>query len=229
MYPSVKCMQQRVPCPVSYTAASVSLAPFSILQALTAKSSLIDLSIFSTTERHAKVLQLGRTHKGPSDKNQAEFAVLDVEANCIMNGNQISYIRMYLEHIKPYLYYSLRSLLCHVMDSILVSQPIRSLHRIIEMPPPVIVLHVPQSGVDPTLQNKVMLKNVAKGFFHSHYERINSAASPVQLQCETWWGRAWWRKQCWSQPPTDQRLPWVLLLLLPPQQHQTHDPLLGTV
>lgn len=91
MYPSVKCMQQRVPCPVSYTAASVSLAPFSIFQALTTKSSLVDLSIFSTTERHAKVLQLGRQHNTPSDKNQAEFALLDVEANRIVNGNQFNY------------------------------------------------------------------------------------------------------------------------------------------
>lgn len=191
MYPSVKRMQQRVPCPVSYTAASVSLPPFSIFQALTAKSSLVDPAIFSTTKRHAKVLQLGKTCDTPSDKNQAEFAVLDVEANRIMNYNTFSYSRVYLKHIKPYLYYSLRSLLCHVMDGILVSQPIRSLHRVIEMPPPVIVLHVPQSGVDPTLQNKAMLKNVAKGFFHSRYECINSAASPAQLQCETWWGRAW--------------------------------------
>lgn len=91
MYPSVKCVQQRVPCPVSDTAASVSLAPFSILQALTAKSSLVDLSIFSTTERHAKVLQLGRTHNTSSDKNQAEFAPLDVGANRIINGNQFNY------------------------------------------------------------------------------------------------------------------------------------------
>lgn len=73
-------MQQRVPCPVSYTAASVSLAPFSILQALTAKGPLVDLTILSTTERHAKVLQLGRPHNTPSGKNQAEFAALDVEA-----------------------------------------------------------------------------------------------------------------------------------------------------
>lgn len=63
----------------------------------------------------------------------------------------ISYSRNYLLQIKPYLHYSLRSLLCHVMDSILVSQPIRSLHCVIEMPPPVIVLHVPQSSIDPTL------------------------------------------------------------------------------
>lgn len=61
---------------------------------------------------------------------------------------------MYLGNLKPHLYHSLRSLLCHVMDSVLVSQPIRSLHRVIEMPPPVIALHVPQSGVDATLQNK---------------------------------------------------------------------------
>lgn len=80
-----------------------------------------------------------------------------------MNVSQCSYRRMHLKHIKPHLYYSLRSLLRHVMDSILVSQPIGPLHRVIEMPPPVIVLHVPQSGVDPTLPNKAVLKNVVKG------------------------------------------------------------------
>lgn len=92
-------MQQRVPCPVSYTAASVSLAPFPIFQALTAKSSLVDPAIFSTTKRHAKVLQLGKTCDTPSDKNQAEFAVLDVEANRIMNYNTFSYSRVYLKQI----------------------------------------------------------------------------------------------------------------------------------
>lgn len=66
--------------------------------------------------------------------------------------------------VRPYLHHGCRSLLCHIMDSILISQPIRSLHCVVEMPPPVILLHVPQSGIDPTLWtrwkliNKIQLK-----------------------------------------------------------------------
>lgn len=56
-----------------------------------------------------------------------------------------------------YLHYGCRSLLCHVVDSVLVSKPIRSLHCVIEMPPPVILLHVPQSRINPTLLTKVSL------------------------------------------------------------------------
>ena len=53
--------------------------------------------------------------------------------------------------IRRYLDYSCRSLLCHVVDGVLVSQPIRPLHCVIEMPSPVIILHVPQSCIDPAL------------------------------------------------------------------------------
>lgn len=94
---------------------------------------------------------------------------LTIKCDC----NPITYSIIYLLHTRPHLNYSLWSLLCHVMDSILVSQPIRSLHCVIEMPPPVVILHVSKSSVDSTLWNKIMLKNVAKGFFQSHYECIN--------------------------------------------------------
>lgn len=57
----------------------------------------------------------------------------------------------------PHLHNSSRSLLSHVVNGILVSKPIRSLHCVIEMPPPVILLHVPQSCIDPTLFTRATL------------------------------------------------------------------------
>lgn len=59
-YPSIKCVQQRVSCPVCYAAAAVGLASFSVLETLTSKGPLVDLPIFSAAERHAEVLQLGK-------------------------------------------------------------------------------------------------------------------------------------------------------------------------
>ncbi len=59
-------------CPVRYTAAAVSLASFSILETLTSKGPLVDLSVFSAAERHAEVLQLGKTHSNV----RSRFAVV---------------------------------------------------------------------------------------------------------------------------------------------------------
>lgn len=53
--------------------------------------------------------------------------------------------------MNSHLHYSGRRLLSHVVNGILVSEPIGSLHCVIEMPPPVILLHVSQSCIDPTL------------------------------------------------------------------------------
>lgn len=64
--------------------------------------------------------------------------------------------------MRSYLHYSCRSLLCHVVNSILVSQPIRSLHGVIKMPPPVILLHVPQCCIDPTLWATFIFNNSVK-------------------------------------------------------------------
>lgn len=64
--------------------------------------------------------------------------------------------------VRLYLHYSSRSLLCHVVDSILVSQPVRSLHCVVEMPSPIILLHVPQSGIDTTLWSNIQQLNINK-------------------------------------------------------------------
>jgi len=37
------------------------------------------------------------------------------------------------------------------MDSILVSEPIRTFDRIVHVPPPIILVHVPESSVDSSL------------------------------------------------------------------------------
>lgn len=58
---------------------------------------------------------------------------------------------LWLMGMNSHLHYSGRRLLSHVVNGILVSEPIGSLHCVIEMPPPVIILHVSQSCIDPTL------------------------------------------------------------------------------
>lgn len=56
-----------------------------------------------------------------------------------------------------HLHNSSRSLLSHVVNGILVSEPIRSLHCVIEMPSPVIILHVSQGCIDSTLLPRATL------------------------------------------------------------------------
>lgn len=51
-----------------------------------------------------------------------------------------------------YLNHGGRSLLCHVMDGILIPQPVRAFHSVIEMPSPVVLFHVPQGSIDTSLE-----------------------------------------------------------------------------
>ena len=44
-----------------------------------------------------------------------------------------------------------RCLLAHVVDSILISQPVTALDRVVHVPSPVILGHVTQSSIDTTL------------------------------------------------------------------------------
>jgi hypothetical protein len=46
----------------------------------------------------------------------------------------------------------LRSFSCHVVNSILVSQPVGSLDRIVHMPPPIVLVHISQCSVDTPLR-----------------------------------------------------------------------------
>jgi hypothetical protein len=51
-----------------------------------------------------------------------------------------------------YLNHSLWSLLTHVLDGILISQPVGALHRVEEMVLPSVLLNIAQSSVDTTLE-----------------------------------------------------------------------------
>lgn len=57
-HPSIQRVQQRVASAVSHTAAPMGLPAFPKLEALSTKSALVDLPIFSSAERHAVILQL---------------------------------------------------------------------------------------------------------------------------------------------------------------------------
>lgn len=37
------------------------------------------------------------------------------------------------------------------MDRILIAQPVAPLHRVVHVPPPVVLVHIPQRSIDPSL------------------------------------------------------------------------------
>ena len=55
---TVQSVEETVPCPVRYTAASVSLASLAELVALASEGSLVDLALRGAAEGHAVVLKL---------------------------------------------------------------------------------------------------------------------------------------------------------------------------
>ena len=65
-YPAIECMQHGVTGPISDAASSVGLASFTIVQALTTKCTLVDLTIVHSTEWHSNVFQL--TYSNSRDK-----------------------------------------------------------------------------------------------------------------------------------------------------------------
>ena len=46
---------------------------------------------------------------------------------------------------------SSRSLFRHVLNGVLITQPVTTLHRIIHVPLPIILLHIAQRRIDPSL------------------------------------------------------------------------------
>lgn len=65
-----------------------------------------------------------------------------------------------------------RGLLSHVMNCILVSQPVRAFHGIIKMPSPVILFHISQSSIDASLKIN-----------HTHFFTCNSFWLPLTWRC----------------------------------------------
>ena len=64
IYSAIERVQQGMPGSVGNTASSMRLAAFAIIQALSAKSSLVNLAIIQPTEWHAIVFQLNAKSSG---------------------------------------------------------------------------------------------------------------------------------------------------------------------
>ena len=62
-------------------------------------------------------------------------------------------LRMLSGKRQTYLNNSIRRLPAHVVNSILVTQPVRSLHSVVHVPSPVVLSHVAQGGIDTTLSS----------------------------------------------------------------------------
>lgn len=99
-------VQHGVTGTIGDSAASVGLTTFAVLLRLTTKSTLVNLTLSGSAERHAVGLELSNSDGG---------------------------------------------LTSHVLDGVLISKPITTLHSIVEVPSPVVVVHVAEGCVDATL------------------------------------------------------------------------------
>jgi hypothetical protein len=69
---------------------------------------------------------------------------------------------------------SFRSLSGHVVNGILITEPITTLHGVIEVPSPIILMHVAKSGIDTTL------KNITSNILSKH--SFNSKWQPLEIK-----------------------------------------------
>lgn len=97
---AVQGVEESVACSVSRGGTAVGLATLPELQRLSTERALVDFALFRTRERNTVVLELSRKCSGKEDG----YGIL-----------------------VPYLDDRVRSLSAHVMDSILVTQPVGSL------------------------------------------------------------------------------------------------------
>lgn len=182
-HPSIQSVQQRVASAVGHAAAPMGLPAFPELEALSTKGTLVDLPIFSSAKRHAVILQLrnrktpsaltgsrrsrlthARTqHKSASPEQTHSTESPAAEDRSVPLEQLAATCRLSTPTTTPpasdsrqgrYLHHGGRGLLRHVVDGILVSQPVGALHGVVEVPPPVVLLHVPQGGVDPPLKRQ---------------------------------------------------------------------------
>lgn len=121
---TVKGVQDGVTCSIGSGGTSVGLSTLAILEGLTTERSLVDLSFLGSGEGNTVVLELTRAISIRPFPYSPHRAHLD---------NRI------------------RRLLAHVMNRILVTQPITTLDGVVHVPPPIILGHVSQSGIDTTL------------------------------------------------------------------------------
>lgn len=75
---------------------------------------------------------------------------------------------------------SLGCLTCHIMDGILIAQPITALDRVVHVPLPIILLHVTQCGIDATLGGNCVRSCGEKLRYHCGLETLGD-----QSKCST--------------------------------------------
>ncbi len=105
---SVESVEHAVTGAIRDTGASMGLAAFAVLEALTAEGALIDFALVGAAEGHSVMLQL--------------------------NDGTWRFLR-------------------HVFNGVLITQPVGAFDGVIVMPPPVVLAHVAQGGVDATLSS----------------------------------------------------------------------------
>jgi len=133
---AVQGVQQRVAGAVGGARAPIRLPTLAKLQALAAECALVDTSLVVTRERQAIVLQL--IHRAARDEGGGGGEAWGLHGN--WHGLRL--------HASPW------RLAAHVMDGILVTQPIAALHRVVHVPPPVVHGAVAQSRIDAALQHR---------------------------------------------------------------------------
>ena len=91
-YSAIERVQQGMPGSVGNTASSMRLAAFAIVQALSAKSSLINLAIIQPTEWHAIVFQLHAKSCGHDVKHDTytkSFKISYIHTLCIPDNETV--------------------------------------------------------------------------------------------------------------------------------------------
>ena len=111
----------------------LTLSSLSVLERLSSERSLVDLTLGRTRERKSVVLELTMAN----GKKSASRRVRKVSSAGSVRWTD-------LEH-------GLWCLPAHVVDRVLVSEPIGSLDGVVHVPSPVVLGHVSEGGVDASL------------------------------------------------------------------------------
>jgi hypothetical protein len=127
---------------------AVGLATLAILEGLTTKGTLVDLALLGTGERETKVFELSQTsglnHLQAISSFHTSMTALQTQVSLGSLGTNVGKDN------------SLGRLAAHVMNGILVTEPIATLDSVVHVPTPVILGHVSEGSVDATLSGDGM-------------------------------------------------------------------------
>ena len=129
--------------PVSSACTAVGLAPAAEVQRLASERTLVDLTVLRTGEGQTVVLEL------PDGCVVQQYKC---PLRCKFQSESFSMIPLRFPRRQRHATsLTLRGLPAHVLDGILITQPVAAFDGIIGMPAPVVLGHVAQGGVDSSL------------------------------------------------------------------------------